>query len=97
MLYDVHKVQEPTQSLLAVTSGYEGASQPGFRMVLRKNREYGLIKFPTTDTVKLTEDGWKAAGEIVNPPTCDREVHDFIKADISPAYGKVFDVSGVGR
>jgi len=92
MLRDVLKVQNPCRRHLAYFSGYESHKQQGFEVVLRNNKKKGLVHFPDTETVQLTDAGYRVAGEMSDPPTSDEEFHQFLMAHITPAQGKVFTV-----
>lgn len=86
------------RELVARRAGYGNATTPAFKMALKRAAKRGHVDIRSDkETVELTESGREEAGNVPDLPTSNEEVHEKIKADLSPKMTEVFDLIKDGR
>ena len=77
---------------VAFFSGYKCTSSTGFSKSLSTLKGEGLITYPGSKLVALTDVGLRApAANGIMPPTSNAEVHTRIKALLTPKQCQIFD------
>ena len=82
----------PPRQQVAFFSGYKCTSSTGFSKSLSTLKGEGLITYPGSKLVALTDVGLRApAANGIMPPTSNAEVHTRIKALLTPKQCEIFD------
>jgi len=82
----------PPRQQVAFFSGYKCTSSTGFAKSLSTLKAEGLITYPGSKMVALTDVGLRApAANGIMPPTSNTEVHSRIKALLTPKQCEIFD------
>lgn len=90
-------ITSPPRLQVALFSGYANVKSKSFANALSKlSKTQGLIEYPDSKTVRLTQAGIVKAGS-VTPPTSNAQVHEKIKNLLKGAETKVFNQLLDGR
>jgi len=79
---------KPSRPLVAFLAGYKNIRSTGFTNPLGNLRTYGLITYPDSDSVDMTESG-RAAANMQTPPRTTDELHRMVLARLSGPQGRV--------
>ena len=89
-LYDLG-IKAPPRLQVALFSGYANVKSKGFANALSKLcKTQGLIEYPDSKSVRLTQAGITKAGS-VTPPSSNEQVHEKIKNLLKGTETKIFD------
>jgi hypothetical protein len=84
-------ITSPPRLQVALFSGYANVRSKGFANALSKlSKTQGLLEYPDSKSVRLTQAGITKAGS-VTPPSSNEQIHEKIKNLLKETETKIFD------